>query len=215
MTATDSPLTMAQRGRHDELLTVAEGVRGLIFDCDGTLVDTLPLHYTAWEETFAALGLHCPFEFLIQHNGKPTNQIVAFYNAEFGQAIDVEKFTADKECRVYALLDQTQPLEAVAALARRYYGHLPMAVVSGSNRTNVERALRVAGLRELFPVVLTADDGLPPKPAPDLFLEAARRLGVEPNRCQAFEDAEAGLEAIRRAGMRATDVRPVLMGKLP
>jgi len=85
-----------------------------------------------------------------------------------------------------------------------------MAVVSGSNRANVERALRAAGLRELFPVVLTADDGLPPKPEPDLFLEAARRLGVEPPDCQVFEDADAGLEAARRAGMRATDVRPVL-----
>ena len=85
-----------------------------------------------------------------------------------------------------------------------------MAVVSGSNRANVERTLEAIGLRELFPVVLTADDGLPPKPAPDLFLEAARRLGVDPRDCQVFEDADAGLDAARRAGMLATDVRSVL-----
>ena len=133
---------------------------------------------------------------------------IRFYNAEFGQSIDVQKFTADKEERTYVLLDQARPLEPIAALARRYHGRLPMAVVSGSNRPNVERALQAAGLRELFPVTLTADDGLPPKPAPDLFLEAARRLGVEPALCQAFEDADAGLEAIRCAGMVATDVRP-------
>lgn len=183
-------------------------VRGLIFDCDGTLVDTLPLHYIAWEETFAALGLVCPLEFLIQHNGKPTDQIVGLYNTKFGQNIDVEQFTADKERQTFLLLEQTQPLEPIAMLAREYQGRLPMAVVSGSNRPNVERALQAAGLRDLFPVVLTADDGFLPKPAPDLFLEAARRLAVEPDLCQVFEDADSGLEAARCAGMLATDVRP-------
>ncbi|MDG4549646.1 MAG: HAD family phosphatase [Candidatus Contendobacter sp.] len=192
----------------EPLLTVPSWVRGLVFDCDGTLVDTLPLHYAAWEETFAGLGLRCPLEFLMRHNGKPTDWIIARYGVEFGHAIDVARFTADKERRTYALLDRARPLEPVAALARCHHGRLPMAVVSGSNRPNVERALGAAGLRALFPVVLTADDGLPPKPAPDLFLEAARRLAVAPDRCQAFEDADAGLEAARRAGMLATDVRP-------
>ncbi len=190
------------------VLVVPGEIRGLIFDCDGTLADTLPLHYVAWEETFAALGLPCPMEFLIQHNGKPTDLIVVLYNTVFGSSIDVERFTADKERRTYALLDRARPIESVAALARRYRGRLPMAVVSGSNRANVERTLRAIGMRELFPVVLTADDGLPPKPAPTLFLEAARRLEVEPRQCQVFEDADAGLEAARRAGMLATDVRP-------
>lgn len=189
-------------------LDVPSWVRGLIFDCDGTLADTMALHYAAWEETFAAQGLACPLEFLVRHNGKPTDRIVAQYNVEFNQNLDVERFTADKERRALARLDQARPLEPVAALARRYQGVLPMAVVSGGTCANVERILRAIGLRDLFPVVLTADDGLPPKPAPDLFLEAARRLGVEPALCQAFEDADAGLEAIRRAGMWATDVRP-------
>ncbi len=191
-------------------LAVADGIRGLIFDCDGTLVDSLPLHYAAWEETFAERGLACPLDFLLRHNGKPTERIVALYNAEFAQSIDVAQFTEDKERRTYARLEQTQPLEPTAALARRYHGHLPMAVVSGSNRANVERALQAAGLRELFSVVLTADDGLPPKPAPDLFLEAARRIGVAPGACQVFEDADSGLEAARQAGMLACDVRPAL-----
>jgi HAD superfamily hydrolase (TIGR01509 family) len=188
-------------------LNVPAWIRGLIFDCDGTLVNTLPLHYAAWGATFAECGLSCPVEFLLRHNGKPTDLIVALYNAEFRKALDIKKFTEDKERRTYALLDQARPLEPVAALARRYQGHLPMAVVSGSNRANVERALQAAGLWALFPVALTADDGLPPKPAPDLFLEAARRLQVEPRYCQVFEDADSGLEAARCAGMLATDVR--------
>ncbi|MBZ4193471.1 MAG: HAD family phosphatase [Candidatus Contendobacter sp.] len=191
-------------------LTVPDWVRGLIFDCDGTLADSLPLHYAAWEETFAALDLPCSLELLLRHNGKPTDLIVALYNAEFGRTINVAEFTADKERRTYARLEQTKPLEPAAGLARRYYGRLPLAVVSGSNRANVERTLRAIGLRELFPVVLTADDGLPPKPAPELFLEAARQLQIEPGYCQVFEDADSGLEAARRAGMLATDVRPFL-----
>lgn len=191
-------------------LTVLAGVRGLIFDCDGTLADTLPLHYAAWEEAFSALGLRIPLEFLYRHNGKPTDLIVALYNAEFAQNIDIIPFTADKERRTYARLDQARALEPVAELARRYHDRLPMAVVSGSNRANVERTLDAIGLRPLFTVVLTADDDLPPKPAPDLFLEAARRLGVAPQDCQVFEDADAGLDAARCAKMLATDVRPAL-----
>ena len=194
------------------VLEVPPWVRGLIFDCDGTLADTLPAHYAAWEETFAALELECPLEFLIRHNGKPTALIVALYNVEFGRHINVERFTADKERRTLSRLRQARPMEPVAALARRCHGRLPMAVVSGSNRANVERTLRAIRLCELFPTVLTADDGLPPKPAPDLFLEAARRIDVEPRYCQVFEDADAGLEAARRAGMLATDVRPVVGG---
>lgn len=196
-------------------LEVPPWIQGLIFDCDGTLADSLPLHYAAWEEAFAALSLPCSLEFLLRHNGKPTDLIVTLYNAEFGQTINVAEFTADKERRTYARLEQTKPLEPAAGLARQYYGRLPLAVVSGSNRANVERTLRAIGLRELFPVVLTADDGLPPKPAPDLFLEAARRLQVEPGACQVFEDADSGLEAARRAGMLATDVRPFLAGSAP
>jgi HAD superfamily hydrolase (TIGR01509 family) len=194
------------------ILKVPIWVRGLIFDCDGTLADTLPAHYAAWEETFAALGLACPLEFLIRHNGKPTALIVALYNVEFGQHVDVERFTADKERRTLTRLRQVRPMEPVAALVRRYHGQMPMAVVSGSNHANVEQTLRAIGVRELFLAVLTADDGLPPKPEPDLFLEAARRIGIEARYCQVFEDADAGLEAARRAGMLATDVRPVVGG---
>ena len=196
------------------VLAVSAGIKGLIFDCDGTLVDTLPLHYAAWEETFSELGLPCPLDFLLRHNGKPTARIVALYNAEFGNTVDIDWFTAEKERRTLLRLDQAKPIEAVTALARRYCGSLPMAVASGSNRANVAQALRAAGLQALFSVVLTADDGLPPKPAPDLFLEAARRIGVKPEHCQVFEDAESGLAAARQAGMLATDVRPFIQPKM-
>lgn len=203
----EHPATVAEHPAA-AVLSVDEKIQGLIFDCDGTLVDTLPLHYAAWQETFGELGLSCPLDFLVLHNGKPTDVIVELYNAKFGCSLDIEQFTADKERRTYALLERAKPLEPVAGLARRYYSRLPMAVVSGSNRPNVERALQAAGLKDLFAVVLTADDGFPHKPDPGLFLEAARRLGVSASLCQVFEDADSGLEAARRAGMLATDIRP-------
>ncbi len=189
-------------------LVVPDGIQGLIFDCDGTLADTLTLHYIAWKQSFAELGLPCPLAFMIQHNGKPTELIVSLYNEEFKQNVDTVKFTKKKEQLAYALLEKTRPLEPVAAVARFYHHRLPMAVVSGSNRRNVERALQSAGLLDLFSVVLTADDGFPPKPNARLFLEAAHRLGVSPAACQVFEDADSGLEGARCAGMLATDVRP-------
>ncbi|PIE83531.1 MAG: hypothetical protein CSA09_01385 [Candidatus Contendobacter odensis] len=191
-------------------LIVPDGIQGLIFDCDGTLADTLPLHYAAWQEAFAAVNQQCPVEFLLEHNGKPTDLIVDLYNKKFGTTIDTQQLTIDKERRTYAQLHRAQPIEAVIVLVRRYHGRLPMAVVSGSNRDNVERTLHAIGVFDLFTTILTADDGLPPKPAPDLFLEAAQRLGVKPQYCQVFEDADAGLEAARCAGMLPTDVRPAI-----
>lgn len=95
-------------------LEVPPWIQGLIFDCDGTLADSLPLHYAAWEEAFAALSLPCSLEFLLRHNGKPTDLIVTLYNAEFGQTINVAEFTADKERRTYARLGQVKPLAPAA-----------------------------------------------------------------------------------------------------
>lgn len=189
-------------------LIVANTAQGLIFDCDGTLVDTIPLHYVAWQETFAQWGLSCPLEFMIEHNGKPTELVLAIYNEKFSKNIDILQFTQEKEQKVSFLLEMTKPLEVIASIVRIYYQRLPMAVVSGSNRRNVELALAAAGLLKMFSVILTADDGFPPKPHPNLFKEAAHRMRVEPTRCQVFEDADSGLEGAQQAGMMITDVRP-------
>lgn len=197
------------------MLSVHPDALALIFDCDGTLVDSLPKHLAAWRETLTTLGRSLPDGFLGRHTGMTTEQIVAIYNREFADDLDAAVVSREKNERVYEALLETREIPEIAGLARRYAGKLPMAVVSGGKARNVLRTLKATGLESLFPVVLTADDDIRPKPAPDLFLEAARRLGVTPVRCQVFEDGDPGLEAAREAGMIATDVRPVLARPAP
>ena len=192
------------------MIHVPPRVRGLIFDCDGTLADTMPTHWKAWHETFAAYGKTCPHAFLERCMGVPSFEIVRLYNAEFGADLDPRKFSAEKDRRSQAGLPYVGPIVPVVDVVRRCRGRLPMAVASGGVRLNVEMALQAIGLLGWFETILTADDDVPPKPSSAIFIEAARRLRVEPADCQVFEDGEAGLEAARKAGMIVTDVRPYL-----
>jgi len=188
-------------------LVVPDGIRGLIFDCDGTLVDSMPLHMLAWEHSVTAQGGRWDYPYFHSKKGMPDREIIAAYNKEFGFNLDYGRTTALKDEYFRSRADRLVPIPHVVDVAKRYHGILPMAVASGSTRMNVEFQLKTLGIAHLFDVVLSADDGIPPKPNPDIFLEAARRLGVVPQQCEVFEDGEIGLEAARRAGMLATDIR--------
>ncbi|TWT95804.1 Fructose-1-phosphate phosphatase YqaB [Botrimarina colliarenosi] len=183
---------------------------GLVFDCDGTLVDSMPLHITLWDECLVPFGVCLPKGFIDTHAGKPTDIIVEIINAEHGVTIDALEFLDVKEGRFRARLSEVGAIEPVVEVARRYRGVLPMAVVSGGCRENVVESLKAIGALDWFDVILTADDPIAPKPAPDLFLAAAEQLGVPAAKCHAFEDADAGIAAAVAAGMTVTDVRDVL-----
>ncbi|HTX19025.1 MAG TPA: HAD-IA family hydrolase [Bacteroidota bacterium] len=188
-------------------LVVPGHIRGLIFDCDGTLVDSMPLHMRAWEHSVTTQGGRWDLDFFFSKKGVPDKAIVAGYNAEFGYHLDLAKTTALKDDFFRSRGDQLAPVSCVVDIAKHYHGILPEAVASGGTRANIDFQLNALGIASLFDVIVSADDGIPPKPNPDIFLEAARRLGVAPTLCQVFEDAEIGLEGARRAGMLATDVR--------
>jgi beta-phosphoglucomutase family hydrolase len=190
-------------------LDIPEGdFAGYIFDLDGTLIDTMPLHYRAWDEAMRHAGLSCPLDedFFYSLGGVPTRRVAGLLARHYGLAIDTERVFHAKEKLFTALQQDARLIEPVAAFARRAAATHPVAVASGGPRDIVRRSLELAGLAPLFPVVVTADDVTNGKPAPDMFLLAARLMKVPAAQCLVFEDAEPGLQAARAAGMACVHV---------
>ncbi len=182
----------------------------LIFDCDGTLADTMPVHYRAWVRILAGVGIPFGEVRFYQLGGIPTAKIVRIIAAETGVPLtdtQVEGLTVAKEEHFVEMLSDVTAIAPVREIAERYRGKLPMAVASGGYRDAVARTLRVVGMADWFDAVVCAEDTARHKPDPDVFLEAARRLNVEASECVVFEDTDIGLEAARRAGMVGVDVR--------
>lgn len=192
------------------MLEIPHGTTALLFDCDGTLADTMTLHYEAWHETLLTYGVDCPRAFIDEHAGVPTDLIVEEINERWGVSLDPRGVCEEKEGRFRLQIHRTEPIEEVLATAHAHHGKLPMAVVSGGERDLVEATLVAIDALRLFPVLVTATDPVAPKPSPDVFLEAARQLGVDPAGCHVFEDGEPGMVAARAAGMTLTDVREVI-----
>jgi beta-phosphoglucomutase family hydrolase len=183
--------------------------KALIFDCDGTLADTMPLHWRAWQVVTKRYGLNFPEERFYELGGVPSRDILKMLSEEQGRALDPIAASKEKEAVYLPLMNQVQEVRVVANIAREHYGVIPMAVASGGIREHINEVLTHLGLRHLFQAVVTSEDVKRQKPAPDIFLEAARRLGVDARFCRGYEDTDLGLQAIRAAGMDAVDVRPL------
>ena len=181
--------------------------QGIIFDCDGTLADTMPLHWRAWEAVAARHQFKLTEDRFYALGGIPSRDILARLSAEQGLAFNPLAVAREKEEIYLPLLSQVEPINAVVGVAREYHGRIPLAVASGGTRSIIEQVLERLDIRHLFQAVVTSEDVVNQKPAPDIFLEAARRIGVPPQFCRAYEDTVLGLEAIRAAGMEAVDVR--------
>jgi HAD superfamily hydrolase (TIGR01509 family) len=188
-------------------LTLPAGdFRAFIFDCDGTLANNMHLHYEAWSRAMEDFGGTYPEELFYEWGGVPTGDIVRRLNDEFGLSLDVEEVVARKEHYYRDSIPKVEPVHEVIALAREHHGRIPMAVASGGHRDLVERTLRELAVAELFDAVVTAEDYVRGKPAPDPFLKAAELLRVEPAHCLVFEDTVTGAEAARAAGMQCVIV---------
>lgn len=192
------------------MIIVPANIKGLIFDCDGTLVDSMLLHRDAWEAALNTFGARYDEEFFMSTRGMKETDIVDDYNLRFGMNLRPADVAAEKHRIFMQHIEEVKPIVVVTEIAQRFSGQLPMAVVSGSVRQIVMKELQVIGIAHLFKHILTGDDPFPQKPAPDLFLEAARLMGVDARNCQVFEDGDLGLEGACRAGMLATDIRPLL-----
>ena len=177
-----------------------------LFDCDGTVVDSMPLHYIAWKQALGKWG--CPFDedLFYSWGGKPPVEIIATLNRMQSLNMPVEAVAGRKEALYYELLPRLKPVPEVLEHIDAQQGRIPFAVVSGSTRESIVKSLTAVHLLDRFAVLVGSDDYARSKPAPDAFLVAAERLGVAPKDCLVFEDTEMGIQAATAAGMSSVRV---------
>lgn len=194
-------------------LTVTPHVKGLIFDIDGTLIDSMPVHFKSWQAIAQAYGFEYQETQFFKNAGRSTGSIVALINTEQGLHLDPEKIIQAKNLSYRKLAAKIDPIPQVLQIVTDYYGKLPMALGTGEYRDIATANIKAAGLDKYFSIMICADDVTHPKPDPETFLKCAELMKVAPEACQVFEDGDLGLEAAKRCGMVATDVRPFLSRK--
>ena len=181
---------------------------GYIFDLDGTLVDTMPRHYDAWEQALRKAGLKGRLDENLFYalGGVPSKKVAALLGDHHGLTLDPEVVYRDKEDAFIASEHELGLIAPVVDFARRVSATRPVSIASGGTRDVVTSTLRKTGLDSLFKILVTADDVEHGKPAPDMFLLAAKLMGVAPGGCLVFEDGEPGLRAAKAAGMASVFV---------
>lgn len=182
--------------------------RALLFDLDGTLVDSMPAHNAAWK---SVLGIHgCAITDIVlqEYAGVPNERTVELFNERFGWNLVPKDIAAAKEQTVLGLLGQVRPISSVLEMVQTNFGRIPLAVVSGGSRSLVSEILAATKIASYFTTVVAFEDAPRGKPHPDPFLEASRRLAVPASSCLVFEDGDAGIQAARTAKMRVIRVLP-------
>jgi beta-phosphoglucomutase family hydrolase len=190
-------------------LTLPAGpFRAYLFDCDGTIVDSMPLHYVAWKAALAEWN--CPFDedLFYAWGGRPVTAILTSLNEMNQLQMPLEIVAKRKEELYYDQLSTLQAIPEVVEHIEARHGEIPFAVVSGSRRNSVVSSLKHLNLLEKFDTIVCAEDYQNGKPAPDGFLLAAERLGVAPHECLVFEDTDLGIQAATSAGMASVMVPP-------
>jgi beta-phosphoglucomutase-like phosphatase (HAD superfamily) len=173
----------------------------------------MPLHWRAWQVIAQRYRFAFTEDRFYSLGGIPSRDILRVLSAEQGVPLDPLSVAREKEAEYLPLIAQVEPINTVVGVARENYGKIPMAVASGGTKRSIGTVLDHLGIGHLFQEIVTSEDVVNQKPAPDIFLEAARRLGVPPQFCRAYEDTDLGMRAIRAAGMEAVDVRELLVRK--
>ncbi len=188
-------------------LTLPPGpFRAYLFDCDGTIADSMPLHYIAWSKALGEYGCTFDEQLFYSWGGKPAVEIIADLNKMQDLNMPPEALAEHKENLYFALLPQLQPIPEVVDIIQAEHGRIPFAVVSGGRRNSVTNSLTTLGLLDKFETIVGAEDYKNSKPAPDAYLLAASRLGVPPKDCLVFEDTDMGIQAATAAGMASVKI---------
>jgi len=168
----------------------------------------MPLHFKAWVKAMAAVGITITEKQFYAFSGMPTVKIIETLAAEQHVACDVEAAAHAKERLFLENIESLEPVHSVMEIVQREHGRRKMAVASGGWNSVIKRSLGAVGLQDMFDAIVGADEVEHGKPAPDIFLEAARRLNLKPDECLVYEDGDLGIQAARAAGMQVIDVRP-------
>lgn len=177
-----------------------------LFDCDGTIADSMPLHYVAWKQALGEQGCDFPEDLFYQWGGMPVHEIISTLNERHGLRMPVDSVAIRKENLYYEYLPRLTAVPEVLEVIESSHGSLPFAVVSGSTRESVTASLESLRLLDKFDTLVCAGDYQRSKPHPEAFLLAAERLGVPPEKCLVFEDTTMGIEAATAAGMASVKV---------
>jgi beta-phosphoglucomutase family hydrolase len=180
--------------------------RAYLFDCDGTIADSMPLHYIAWTTAFSEWGCVFDEDLFYEWGGKPAAEVISDLNKLQGLNMPVQEVAERKEKKYYELLPQLKPVPEVLEHIEAQYGKIPFAVVTGSRKASVTASLTALGLLDKFETIVCAGEYKHCKPHPEPFLLAAERLGVAPEECLVFEDTDMGIQAATAAGMASVKV---------
>jgi HAD superfamily hydrolase (TIGR01509 family) len=190
-------------------LKLPEGLfRAYLFDCDGTIADSMPLHYLAWRKSLAEWNCEFSEELFYAWGGRPTAEIISTLNQQHGLRMPVERVARRKEEFYFELLPELKAVPEVLEHIEAQHGRIPFAVVSGSARDSVTASLEALKLLDRFDALVCAGEYERSKPDAEAFLLAAAKLGVAPMNCLVFEDTEMGIQAATAAGMASVKVPP-------
>lgn len=189
------------------MISLPKQFKAIIFDLDGTLADTMPIHYRACQIVCQEYGFDFPKDYFYQEAGKPTLEVFQNLVKMLGKNLDGNTLGRAKEEKFLELIHTVQPISLVADVARNYKGKVPMAIGSGGQRNSVNLTLKAIGFDEFFDSVVTCDDVVEHKPHPATFLKAAYDMGVSATDCLVFEDGDPGIQAAKSAGMMFVDIR--------
>jgi beta-phosphoglucomutase family hydrolase len=177
-----------------------------LFDCDGTIADSMPLHYKAWKKALEEWDCEFDEKLFYAWGGMPIVEIISTLNRKHGLAMPMEAVSRRKESLYFDLLPQLKPVAEVLEHVEDAHGRIPVAVVSGSTRESVTASLASLKLLDRFDAMVCAEDYKKSKPDPEAFLLAASRLRVLPQSCLVFEDTDMGIQAAKAAGMATVKV---------
>lgn len=187
-------------------LTINPKAKGLIFDLDGTLADSMPIHYIAWKNAAARYGIEFTTDLFMELAGIPLYPTVEKLNEIFGTNIDPREMGDIKEAEFEANMHLTPEIKVVTDLVRANHGKIPMAVGTGGARRLALKTLEIIGFKDYFEVLVSSEDVTNYKPHPETFLKCAEQMGVNPAGCEVFEDGILGIQAALTAGMMVVDV---------